>query len=76
VIVSAIIRSKAVAITKHGHTVGIYIPLRPKPEAEDLAAFREAGSALHALMVEKGVSENGVVEDFKQVRKAGTKSRG
>ena len=69
---------KPVAVTKHGRTVGFYIPVRRVAQAEDLAAFREAGKTLHALMAEQGISEDAVVEDFKLMRKEarGTRKRG
>ena len=67
--------ANAVAITKHGRTVGFYIPLRRKPAVEDLAAFREAGQALHALMAEKGISEDELVADFKAMVKASKNRR-
>ena len=59
---------KPIAVTKHGRTVGFYIPVRRVASAEDLAAFREAGQTLHALMAEQGVSEEELVEDFKRMR--------
>lgn len=60
---------KPVAVTKHGRTVGFYIPVKRVALAEDLAAFREAGQTLHALMAEQGISEDALVEDFKRMRK-------
>ena len=60
---------KPIAVTKHGRTVGFYIPVRRAAFAENLAAFREAGQTLHALMAEQGVSEDELVEDFRQMRK-------
>lgn len=60
---------KAVAVTKHGRTVGFYIPLRRRPEAEDLARLQKAGAALDAWMAEHGLSEEALVEDFKRWRK-------
>jgi antitoxin (DNA-binding transcriptional repressor) of toxin-antitoxin stability system len=60
---------KAVAVTKHGRTVGFYIPVRRKPAAEDLATFREAGRVMQEWMAKNGVSEEELMEDFKQLRK-------
>jgi len=60
---------KAVAVTKHGRTVGFYIPVRRKAAAEDLATFREAGRVMQEWMAKNGVSEEELVEDFKQLRK-------
>lgn len=60
---------KPVAITRHGRTVGLYIPVRHKPEAADLTALEEAGRVLDGLMAQKGVTEEQAVEEFKRLRK-------
>ena len=62
-----------VAVTKHGRTVGLYIPVRRKPEAEDLEALREAGRKLDAWMTEHGLGEDELVGEFEQARKAARK---
>ena len=62
-----------IAVTKHGRTVGLYIPVRRKPEEEDVAALREAGKRLDEWMVKHGVSEEELVAEFKTARKAGRK---
>ena len=59
---------KPVAITKHGRTVGFYIPVRRKPETADLEALEEAGRVLDAMIAQKGVSEDEAVEEFKRLR--------
>jgi antitoxin (DNA-binding transcriptional repressor) of toxin-antitoxin stability system len=66
---------KAVAVTKHGRTVGFYIPVRRKPAAEELATFREAGRVMQEWMAKNGVGEEELVEDFKRLRST-KKSRG
>lgn len=59
------------AITRHGDTVGYYIPARRKrPTEEQLAAFIEGTNRLHAEMAAAGVTENDIIEDFKRLRKA------
>ena len=62
-----------VAVTKHGRTVGLYIPVRRKPDEEDIAALREAGRTLDAWMASHGLNEAELVADFEQLRKAGRK---
>lgn len=65
-----------IAVTKHGRTVGLYIPVRHQPAEEDLAALREAGRRLDEWMVEQGVTEDELVTEFKTRRKAGRRKRG
>ena len=38
-----------VAITRHGSTIGIYVPTRPKPSQADLEALRVAGDSALSL---------------------------
>jgi len=59
---------KPVAVTKHGRTVGLYIPVRHKPGSADLVALEEAGRALDTLMGQKGISEEAAVEVFERLR--------
>ena len=63
--------AKPVAITKHGQTIGFYIPVRRASELEDREALREAGRRLDAWMAEQTVSETDFVEDFERNRKIG-----
>jgi hypothetical protein len=60
---------KAVTVTKHGRTIGFYIPVRRKPTSEDVVAFREAREAVQAWMVSQGVTEDELLEEFKRLRK-------
>jgi len=58
-----------VAITRHGATVGIYIPTRPKPSQADLDALRTAGEKMRKLIAAAGTTEDQLVEDFKKPRR-------
>jgi len=58
-----------VAITRHGATIGIFLPTRPKPSKADLEAFRIAGEKLDALIAAAGTSEEELMEDFKRLRR-------
>jgi antitoxin (DNA-binding transcriptional repressor) of toxin-antitoxin stability system len=62
-----------VAITRHGETVGFYIPTRKKPKNEDLTALRTAASRLDAMLEAAGVGEDELVEEFKKARRRSRK---
>jgi len=62
-----------VAITRHGETVGFYIPTRRKPKNEDLSALRAAAAQLDAMIEAAGVTEDDLVEDFKKARRSSRK---
>ena len=57
-----------VAVTRHGQTVGYFIPVRPD-RAADAASLRAAGEKLDALLqlTEDDVDE--MVEEFTSLRK-------
>jgi antitoxin (DNA-binding transcriptional repressor) of toxin-antitoxin stability system len=57
-----------VAITRHGATIGIYIPTRPKPSQADLEALRIAGEKMQELLASAGTAEDEIVKDFRQAR--------
>jgi hypothetical protein len=58
-----------VAITKHGTTIGIYVPTRPQPTQEDLDALRTAGDKMQQLLADAGITENEIVNEFKSLRR-------
>lgn len=58
-----------VAVTKHGRTVGLYIPVVRKPDEEDVGALREAGRRLDEWMTQQGLTEEELVADFKALKK-------
>lgn len=62
--------STPVAITRHGQTVGYFIPAHGHSEAE-LAALKRASQTLDDLLALHEVDEEGVVAEFKQARKQG-----
>jgi len=59
-----------VAITRHGATIGIYVPTRPQPSQADLEALRVAGERMQELIAAAGTTEDEIVADFKKVRRA------
>lgn len=60
---------KPVAITRHGQTIGYYVPARRRPEEEDLEALRRAGEQFATLLEHAGASEEELVSEFKAARK-------
>jgi hypothetical protein len=58
-----------VAITRHGATIGIYVPTKPKPNLADLEALRVAGEKMQELVLAAGTSEDEIVADFKELRR-------
>jgi len=62
-----------VAITRHGDTIGYFIPARRKRTDQDRAALKEAAAKMDAMLAAKGLTEDELVEDFKRFRAANRK---
>ncbi|MCG1040539.1 type II toxin-antitoxin system Phd/YefM family antitoxin [Mycetohabitans sp. B7] len=58
-----------VAVTRHGQTVGYFIPAHGQAEAH-LAAMKKASEILDDLLTGRGVDVEEVVSEFKAVRRA------
>jgi hypothetical protein len=57
-----------VAITRHGDTIGYFIPTRRKRTETERTALKEAAARLDELLAAKGMNEDEMVADFKQWR--------
>ncbi|HEX5285579.1 MAG TPA: type II toxin-antitoxin system Phd/YefM family antitoxin [Polaromonas sp.] len=60
--------SSPVAVTRHGQTVGYFIPVHSQAEA-DLMALKKASQSLDKLLTAQGVDLEDIVSDFKKARK-------
>lgn len=60
--------NQPVAITRHGQTVGYFIPAQGQDEAH-WAALQKAGAALDRLLQAQAVDVEGVAAEFKKTRR-------
>lgn len=58
-----------VAITKHGETIGFYLPTKHHPEKVELEALKNAATQLEALITSLGTTEDELVAEFRSLRK-------
>lgn len=58
-----------VAVTRHGQTVGYFIPAQGQADA-DLASLKKAATELDRLLAAKSVDVEEIVAEFKAARKA------
>ena len=56
------------AITRHGDTIGYYIPTRRKASEMEIHSLREAAASLQKMLKASRLTEDAVVEDFKRWR--------
>ena len=59
--------STPVAVTRHGQTVGYFIPTQGQAGA-DIAALKQASQVLDQLLATQGVDLDEVVAEFKAAR--------
>lgn len=59
-----------VAVTRHGQTVGYFIPARGQ-DAADLEALKQASKALDDLLAQHKVTADDIVADYKKARRKG-----
>lgn len=60
---------RPVAVTRHGRTVGIFIPT-PAPSQADLMALKQATAKLEEVMSLNEAEVDAITADFKAARKA------
>ena len=60
-------------ITRHGDTIGYYLPTRRKRTEAQKKALEEAAARVHEDMIAAGVTEDEIIEDFKRLRREGRK---
>jgi antitoxin (DNA-binding transcriptional repressor) of toxin-antitoxin stability system len=62
-------KSEPVALTRHGRTVGYFIPATdPEQTKADLEVFLESAKKVQGLLSKLGVTEEGILDDFRKER--------
>ena len=64
------------AITRHGFTVGFYIPARRPISETDRQALEDATQCLHELLETHGIDPEDLIHDYKALRRARHHTRG
>ena len=57
---------KPLAITRHGDTVGYYLPARRKRSEAERSALRQAAARLREMLAAEGLTEDEIIADFKR----------
>jgi PHD/YefM family antitoxin component YafN of YafNO toxin-antitoxin module len=57
------------AISKHGRTIGYYIPAQNPLEQQELEALKIGVQKLQSLLAAQGINEDDVVAEFNVLRK-------
>lgn len=57
------------AITRHGETLGYYVPAQKRHRKAELEAMRAAARDLDAMIASWGTSEEELIEEYKDIRR-------
>ena len=58
------------AITRHGETLGFYIPAQKRSRKAELDAMRAAAKDLDKMIASWGATEDELVDEYKRIRRA------
>jgi PHD/YefM family antitoxin component YafN of YafNO toxin-antitoxin module len=56
-------------ITRHGDTIGYYLPTKRKRTEAEKQALEEAALRVQQDMIAHGVTEDDIIEDFQQLKR-------
>ena len=66
---------KPLAITRHGETLGFYIPAQKRSRKAEVEAMRAAAKDLDAMIATWGASEDELMEEYKEIRQSGREKK-
>jgi len=58
------------AITRHGETLGFYIPAQTRSRKAELEAMRAAAKDLDEMIASWGATEDELMSEYKEIRRA------
>ena len=61
---------RPLAITRHGETLGFFIPAQKRSRKAEVEAMRAAAKELDAMIAAWGASEDELVQEYKEIRRA------
>ena len=61
---------RPLAIMRHGETLGFYIPAQRRSRKAELEAMRAAAKELDEMIASWGATEDELMEEYKEVRRA------
>ena len=63
------------AITRHGETLGYYVPAQKRNRKAELEAMRAAAKDLDAMIASWGASEDELIEEYKEIRRTARENK-
>jgi len=62
--------NQPLAITRHGETIGFYIPAQKRNRTAEIEAMRAAAKDLDQLIASWGASESILMDEYKQIQRS------
>ena len=62
--------NQPLAITRHGETLGFYIPAQKRSRKAQLEAMRAAAKELDDIIASWGTTEDELMDEYKQIRRS------
>jgi hypothetical protein len=66
---------RALAITRHGETLGFFIPAQKRDRKAEVAAMRAAAKELDAMIASWGASEDELMNEYKEIQRSARAKR-
>jgi antitoxin (DNA-binding transcriptional repressor) of toxin-antitoxin stability system len=63
------------AITRHGETLGFYIPAQKRSRKAELEAMRAAARDLDEMIASWGATEDELMDDYRAIRRSAREKR-
>jgi antitoxin (DNA-binding transcriptional repressor) of toxin-antitoxin stability system len=60
---------RPLAITRHGETLGFFIPAQKRSRKAEVEAMRAAAKELDAMIAQWGASEDELMQEYKEIRR-------
>ena len=57
-----------IEVMRHGETVGYYFPVRSSHKQQEIEALGKVAEKLQVLLAEKGLTEEDIIKDFRQMK--------
>ena len=66
---------RPIAITRHGETLGFFIPAQKRSRRAEVEAMRAAAKELDTMIAEWGASEDELMQEYKQIRRTSRETK-
>ena len=66
---------KPLAITRHGETLGFYIPAQRRNRKAELEAMKAAAKELDQMIASWGATEDELMAEYREIRRMGREKR-